>query len=247
MNGIEDNLFTRNWQEAARSSPTPTAVVCISAHWLTRGDTRVTAMEAPPTIHDFGGFPEELYGINYPAPGDPAKARDIGNLVSGTTIHPDHEWGLDHGTWTVVRHMYPEADIPVLQISIDYSRQGDFHHMIGRELAALRRKGVLLIGSGNIVHNLRMVDFSKLSTPGYGYDWALETDALIRSKISRGEHQSLIHYEKLGAGGRLSIPTPDHYWPLLYILGARMPGEEPAFFNQYAVGGAVTMTSLRFG
>jgi 4,5-DOPA dioxygenase extradiol len=179
MNGIEDNDFSRRWEQMGTEIPRPKVVLVVSAHWLTRG-THITAMDHPKTIHDFGGFPKALYDVQYPAPGDPAFAQETQQLVTGTPVGLDHDWGLDHGTWTVVRRMYPDADIPVLQLSIDYHRPGQFHYDLAKELATLRRKGVLIIGSGNMVHNLRMVAFDRINEPEYGYDWAYEMNDLFK-------------------------------------------------------------------
>ena len=246
MNGIEDNDFSKSWAALGKEIPLPKAVLCVSAHWLTKG-TAVTAMEAPRTIHDFGGFPKALFDVQYPAPGEPGLALETIQTIRKTAVIPDHEWGLDHGTWTVVRHMYPEADIPVLQLSIDYHRPPEWHFALGQELAALRRKGVLIIGSGNMVHNLGMVAWDKLSDPEYGFNWALEMNTIFKDRILQEDHQALVRYPDLHSAARLAIPTPDHYYPLLYTLGTRFPGEEPYFFNDRAVGGSLTMTSVRFG
>jgi 4,5-DOPA dioxygenase extradiol len=246
MNGIEDNQFSRQWAKLGNEIPRPTAVLVISAHWLTRG-TRITAMSNPKTIHDFGGFPKELFAINYPAPGSPFLAKETVSLINSVQVSLDHEWGLDHGTWTVVRHMYPDADIPVLQLSIDYYESPDFHYRLGKELGELRKRGVLVIGSGNMVHNLRMVAWDKLNEPEFGFDWAVEMNALFKSKIESKQHKDLIDYRNLGQAGKLAIPTPDHYFPLLYILGIQGDKEEVSFFNDKAVGGSLTMTSVRFG
>ena len=246
MNGIENNVFSRNWAEAARNTSVPRAVLCISAHWLTKG-TLVTAMDSPPTIHDFGGFPEALYAVRYPAPGNPELAMEIRELVQTTHAGLDHEWGLDHGAWTVIRHMYPDARIPILQLSIDYHQPAEFHFRLGRELQSLRNKGVLIIGSGNMVHNLRMVAFDKLDVPGFGYDWAMEMQSIFREKILSGDYKALLDYPSLGSAARMAIPTPDHYWPLIYTLGLQEPNEETTIFNDDLVGGSITMTSVRFG
>ena len=245
MNGIEDNDFSRSWAVLGQEIPQPKAVLCISAHWLTKG-TSITAMPSPRTIHDFGGFPKALFDVQYPAPGDPVLAQDTAGIIRHTPVHLDHEWGLDHGTWTVVRHMYPDADIPVLQLSIDYHQSPEWHYQLGQELASLRRKGVLIIGSGNMVHNLGMVAWNKLNDPEYGFDWALEMDTIFKDRISREDHQALVHYQDLHQAVKLAIPTPDHYYPLLYTLGTSLKGEEPRFFNDRAVGGSLTMTSVRF-
>lgn len=246
MNGIEDNEFSRQWSVLGKEIPKPSAVLVVSAHWLTRG-TWITAMAHPKTIHDFGGFPQELFEVQYPAPGSPALARETSELITSVPVGLDHEWGLDHGTWAVVRHMYPEAIIPVLQLSIDYYESPDFHYRLGRDLGALRKRGVLIIGSGNMVHNLRMVAWDKLNESGFGFDWALEMNALFKTKIESKDHRDLIDYRNLGHAGKLAIPTPDHYFPLLYLLGIQGEKEDVSFFNDKAVGGSLTMTSVKFG
>ncbi len=244
MNGIEENEFTRQWKKTAREIPLPKAVLCISAHWLTQG-TFVTAMEKPKTIHDFGGFPRELYRVQYPAPGSPALAEETRQLVKGMPVQLDQDWGLDHGSWTVIRKMYPNADVPVLQLSIDYNKPGQHHYDLAKELSGLRRKGVLILGSGNMVHNLGMMAWDKMREPEYGYDWALEMNTLFKKHITDKNHAALIHYENLGPGAKLAIPTPDHFYPLLYTLALQEKGESPAFFNDKAVGGSITMTSMK--
>lgn len=245
MNAIEDNEFSRRWRQMGKELPVPKAVLCISAHWLTRG-TYVTAMQKPKTIHDFGGFPQALFDVQYAAPGSPEFAAETKKLISKTDVGMDHDWGLDHGAWSVIRQMYPEADIPVFQLSIDYYKPARYHYELAGELAGLREKGVLILGSGNMVHNLGMVAFDKLDEPGYGFDWAIEMNEVFKKKIAEGDHQALIGYESLNKAARLAIPTPDHYYPLLYILGLQGKKEEPVFFNDKAVGGAVTMTSVKF-
>lgn len=244
MNGIEDNAFSASWKRLGRELPPPKAVLVVSAHWLTRG-TLVTAMERPRTIHDFGGFPQALFDVQYPAPGSPDMAKAVQAGLPGTSVALDREWGLDHGTWTLLRHMYPKADLPVLQLSIDYDRPPQYHYDLGRRLAGLRRKGFLILGSGNMVHNLRMVAFDRLDEDGYGFDWAHEMNAAFKQHILSGNHARLIDYPALGPAANLAIPTPDHYYPLLYVLGAMEKGEAPALFNDKAVGGSLTMTSLR--
>ena len=246
MNGIEDTEFSRRWAGMAKEIPTPKAVLVVSAHWFTKG-TQITAMDFPKTIHDFGGFPKELFEVQYPAPGNPVLARETAAMVNSTTVALDHDWGLDHGTWTVVRHMYPDAKIPVLQLSIDYSKGPRFHYELGRELFALRKKGVLIIGSGNMVHNLRMVAWSRLNETNYGYDWALQMNDRFKTLINSGDHKSLINYESLGKEALLAIPTPEHYLPLLYTLGLHGAKDELSFFNDKAVGGSLTMTSVKIG
>lgn len=246
MNGIEDNLFSKTWVKLGTEIPKPKAVLVVSAHWLTNG-THITAMEAPKTIHDFGGFPQALFDVQYPAPGSPELALETSKLITSTSVGLDHDWGLDHGTWTVVRHMYPNADIPVLQLSIDYSKPPQYHYDLAKELAALRKKGVLIIGSGNMVHNLRMVAWDKLDEPEFGYDWAQEINQVFKEKIVSGDVQSLIQYERLGSAAQLAIPTPDHYYPLLYTLGLQDKTDAIDFFNDIAVGGSLTMTSVKIG
>jgi 4,5-DOPA dioxygenase extradiol len=246
MNGIEDNEFSGTWSKFGKEIPKPKAVLVVSAHWLTNG-THITAMENPKTIHDFGGFPQALFDVQYPAKGSRELALETSKLITSTQVELDHDWGLDHGTWTVVRHMYPEADIPVLQLSIDYGKSPQYHYELAKELASLRRKGVLIIGSGNMVHNLRMVAWDKLSEPEFGYDWALEINQIFKDKIISGDAKSLIAYEKLGSAAKLAIPTPDHYYPLLYTLGLQDTTDAVSFFNDKAVGGSLTMTSVKLG
>ncbi len=246
MNGIEDNEFSRTWSKLAKEIPLPKAVLVVSAHWLSKG-TRITAMDFPKTIHDFGGFPKELYEVQYNAPGSPSMAKETASLFSSIHVEMDHDWGLDHGAWTIIRHMYPEANIPVLQLSIDYAKEPQYHYDLARELYNLRKKGVLIIGSGNMVHNLRMVAWDKLNEQEYGYDWALQMNDKFKELIGNGEHDKLINYESLGKAALLSIPTPEHYWPLLYTLGLKSSKDAISFFNDKAVGGSLTMTSVKFG
>lgn len=246
MNGIEDTEFSRRWAQMAREVPTPKAVLVVSAHWFTRG-TKITAMDFPQTIHDFGGFPRELYEVQYPAPGNPALARETADLLHSAQVELNHDWGLDHGAWTVVRHMYPEANIPVLQLSIDYTKGPQYHYELARELYALRKKGVLILGSGNMVHNLRMVAWDKLNEMDYSYDWAKNINEKFKSLIQDGDHKPLINYTSLGRDAMLAIPTPEHYLPLLYTLGLKGGKDEISFFNDKALGGSLTMTSVKIG
>lgn len=246
MNGIEDNEFSNTWKKLGKEIFKPKAVLVISAHWLTNG-TFVTAMEKPKTIHDFGGFPKELFEVEYPAPGNPELAQEISKNIVSTSVGLDHDWGLDHGAWTVIRHMYPNADIPVLQMSIDYSKPASYHYELAKQLVSLRKKGVLIVGSGNMVHNLRMVAWDKLNEPEFGYDWAKEINQIFKEKISSNSHNDLIAYEKLGSAAKLAIPTPDHYFPLIYTLALQGKNDEISFFNDKAVGGSLTMTSVKFG
>lgn len=244
MNGIEDNEFSRNWAEMALSIPVPEAVLVVSAHWFTRG-THITAMDFPRTIHDFGGFPRALFDVQYPAPGSPELAMETAGLIHSAELGMDHDWGLDHGAWTVVRHMYPEANIPVLQLSMDYMRDARYHYELAKELYALRKKGVLILGSGNMVHNLGMMSWEMIN--GGGYDWALEANDTFKQLIRNQEHQSLVAYQQLGKAAMLAIPTPEHYFPLLYTLGLQQGSESVTLFNDKAVGGSLTMTSVRIG
>lgn len=246
MNGIEDNEFSHTWKSLGKTIPTPKAVLCVSAHWLTQG-TSVTAMTYPRTIHDFGGFPQALYQVKYPAPGSPDLAEETKKIIRKTTVHLDHEWGLDHGTWTVVRHMYPEARIPVLQLSIDFYKSPEYHYSLAAELQSLRKRGVLIIGSGNMVHNLGMVAWNKLSEPNYGYDWAIEMNTVFKEKISDGDHKALINYQNINKAAKLAVPTPDHYYPLLYTLGLKTKNDPVLFFNDKLVGGSLTMTGVKLG
>ncbi len=243
MNAIEENEFTEGWRKAGEAIPKPNAILAISAHWETRG-TFVTAMKEPPTIHDFGGFPQELYNVQYPAPGSPELAKEVTQNVKKTDVRPDEKWGLDHGTWSVVRHIYPKADIPVVQLSLDYYRTPEEHYALAKELSWLRKKGVLILGSGNIVHNLRMVAWDKIEEIGYGFDWANEANDKVKSLIINHDHTSLINYQSLGTAMKLSAPTPEHYLPLLYTLALQEKDEQVSFFNDKPVAGSLTMTSL---
>lgn len=243
MNGIQDNEFSRGWVDMVKGIDLPSAVLVISAHWLTRG-TLVTAMENPKTIHDFGGFPDELFQVQYPAPGSPELAKEIKQEVESIQVHLDHEWGLDHGTWSVVRHMFPEAKIPVLQLSIDYFKPAEYHYKLAQELAKLRKKGVLIIGSGNMIHNLRMLDWQNIDQ-NVGYDWANELNDTFIKIIEQKDHTKLFDIQNLGEAGKLAIPTPDHYYPLMYTLGLQNNKDEVEIFNNHLVGGSISMTSLR--
>ena len=245
MNALEDNEFTQGWRKIAAEMPRPKAILCVSAHWLTQG-TFVTAVPKPETIHDFGGFPKALFDVQYPAPGDPALAKTVSETITSTAVGLDEKWGLDHGAWSVARPMYPAADIPMLQLSIDYYRPGEYHYDLARELASLRKKGVLIIGSGNMVHNLRMVDFAALDTEK-GFDWAIEINETFKKLIVDGDHAPLQNYRSLGRAAELAIPTPDHFYPLLYTLALQEKGESATIFNDKAIGGSLTMTSVKIG
>jgi 4,5-DOPA dioxygenase extradiol len=245
MNAIEENEFVRGFRKVSSGIETPKAILVVSAHWQTRG-TRVTAMAHPPTIHDFGGFPRELYEVQYPAPGNPELAHEVKDLIQSNEVHLDDKWGLDHGAWSVIRHMYPKADIPIIQLSLDYYMNPSEHYQLAKELGILREKGILIVGSGNIVHNLGMVRWQRLNE-NYGYDWAMEANQTMKKLISDGNHQDLINYTKMGRAFQLSIPTPEHYLPLLYTLALQGKNEEIHLFNDEAVGGSISMTSLKIG
>lgn len=246
MNGIEDTEFSRRWTQMAKEIPIPKAVLVVSAHWFTKG-TKITAMEFPETIHDFGGFPKELFAVQYKAPGNPALATETADLLHSAHVELDHDWGLDHGTWTIVRHMYPDANIPVLQLSIDYTKGPQYHYELAKELHALRKKGVLIIGSGNMVHNLRMAAWDKLNEEQYGYDWALQMNDKFKHLITDGDYKPLINYQAMGREAMLAIPTPEHYLPLMYTLGLKSSKDEVSFFNDKTIAGSLTMTSVKFG
>lgn len=244
MNAIEENEFVRGFRNIAKTLPKPNAILCISAHWFTSG-TKVTAMETPPTIHDFGGFPRELFEVQYPAKGSPELAKTTKELLSPTLVELDQKWGLDHGAWSVIKHLYPNADVPVIQMSIDYTQPASYHYELAKRLNALRKKGILIIGSGNIIHNLRLVDFQNMNRDNYGYDWAVEARASINKHLLDGNYQPLIDFEKQSKAYQLAIPTPDHYLPLIYILGLQQKGEKIALFNDKLMAGSLSMTSLK--
>ncbi len=246
MNAIEENEFAAGWREAGRLLPQPAAILCISAHWQTKG-TKVTAMEKPETIHDFGGFPRPLYEVQYPAPGSPELARATRETVHHRVIDLDRAWGLDHGAWSVIRRMYPEANVPVVELSLDWQMTPQQHYDLARELASLRRNGVLRIGSGHMVHNLGMVSREHINTPGFAYDWAIEASEAMKRHIISGDHAPLINYTAQGRAFSLAIPTPEHYLPLLYSLALREPDEPVELFNDQPVAGSLTMTSVKIG
>lgn len=245
MNAIEENEFVKGFRKIGREIEKPKAILCISAHWETKG-TYVTAMPNPRTIHDFGGFPQALFDVQYPAPGSPDLAKETKELVKSTEVHLDDKWGLDHGSWSVIKHMYPNADVPVIQMSIDYSKPAQYHFELAKELASLRKKGVLIVGSGNMVHNLRMVAWDKLAGDPYAYEWAEEASETMKSKILNGDFQSLVKYDKMGKAFQLAIPTPEHYLPLIYTLALKNEKDETMLFNDLPVGGSLTMTSVKF-
>ncbi|MBT8228695.1 MAG: 4,5-DOPA dioxygenase extradiol [Bacteroidia bacterium] len=244
MNAIEENEFVAGFRSIGKEISKPNAILCISAHWETNG-TFVTAMQSPRTIHDFGGFPKELFDVQYPAQGDPELAKKTKDLVSKIEIGLDEQWGLDHGAWSVIKHMYPDADVPVIQLSLDRNKPPQYHYDLARELHSLRKQGVLIIGSGNIVHNLRKVAWDKLDVVDYAYDWAKEASSKIKSSILNGDHDDLINYQSNGTEYKLAIPTPEHYLPLLYVLALQDKKDSLTIFNDKAVGGSLTMTSIK--
>ncbi len=244
MNAIEENEFVKGFRAIATSLPVPKAIVCVSAHWFTKG-TKVTAMEMPRTIHDFGGFPQALYEVSYPAKGDPQLANLIKENLAPNEVELDDKWGLDHGAWSVIKHLYPNANIPVIQLSIDYTKPPEYHYELAKKLNSLRNKGILIIGSGNIVHNLRMMDFRNINKDDYGFDWALEARQNINTLLKKGDYKPLLEYEKSGKAIQLAIPTPEHFLPLIYTLGLQHKEDEMDLFNDKMVAGSISMTSLK--
>src|SRR5687768_2429100 len=244
LNAIQKNGWTEGWAAIGREVPKPRAILCISAHWYLPA-TLVTAMTAPPTIHDFGGFPRALYAFDYPAPGDPALAARVRDLLAPTPVGLDEGWGLDHGTWSVLCHAFPAADVPVVQLSIDETQPPSFHYELARRLAPLRDEGVLVIGSGNLVHNLHTYAWGKHDPEPF--DWAVRFEEMARDQISRGEHSPLIQYESLGRDAQLSAPTPDHYLPLLYILGTQQADDAVSYPIEGIDGGSISMLTVQIG
>lgn len=245
MIALEENQFVKGFRDIVKNIPTPKAIVCISAHWETKG-TFVTAMTTPSTIHDFGGFPQALHDVQYPAPGDPKLAHDIKNLIKSTEIGLTLDWGLDHGAWTVIKHMYPNANIPIIEFSLDYRRTPEQHYQLAEELKTLRKKGVLIIGSGNIVHNLRAVAWNRINDT-FGFDWNLEVSDQIKKAILERNHSLLKNPYEQGEAFKMAIPTPEHYLPLLYTLALQNSKDEVSFFNDEPVAGSLSMTSLYIG
>src|SRR6478736_779006 len=244
MNAIEENQFVTGFKNLAKTLPKPNAILCISAHWFTNG-TKVTAMEMPRTIHDFGGFPQELFEVQYPAKGSPELALETQKLLQPTPIELDESWGLDHGAWSVIKHLYPEANVPVIQMSIDYTQPPAYHFELAQKLSTMRHKGVLIIGSGNIIHNLRLVDFRNFDKDNYGYDWAIEARETINNYLLDGNFDPLINYGKLGKALELAINTSEHYLPLIYTLGLKEKNEEISLFNDKLLAGSLSMTSVK--
>jgi 4,5-DOPA dioxygenase extradiol len=243
MNALTDNPYSRAWRQLGLALPRPKAILCVSAHWFI-DQTRVTAMDAPLTIHDFGGFPKELYDVQYPAAGDPQLAARVRQLLAPLDVQTDFDWGLDHGAWSVLLHAFPEADVPVIQLSMDRSQPAAFHYELGKRLAPLRREGVLIIGSGNVVHNLRAIRWQEDAAP---YDWAVRFNERVRQHLLQRDHAPLIAYEEMGEDGRLSIPTAEHYLPLLYTA-ALCEDDEPVSFAVDGIDlGSIGMLTAVFG
>jgi len=242
MNAIEENEFARAWRDIGKQLPRPKAILAVSAHWETMG-TRVTAMEKPRTIHDFGGFPRELFDVSYPAPGSPELVQTIRKVIKKTEIQPDMTWGLDHGTWSVLTRMFPLADVPVVQFSLDRSKNPRQHYELGQQLKELREEGVLIVSSGNIVHNLRMVVWDDQLK----FDWAEDFDASVKSWILEDGHDPLIEYQKHGRAAELAINSAEHYLPLLYTLGLNDLGEPVNFFAEKVTMGSISMRSIKLG
>jgi 4,5-DOPA dioxygenase extradiol len=244
MNAIQQNAYTEAWSRLGQEMPRPKAILSISAHWYVP-ETGVTVATAPKTIHDFGGFPPELYQVQYPAPGDPELARRIQRLLHPLPVVLDERWGLDHGTWSVLRHVYPDANVPVVQLSIDETRAASFHFEVGKKLALLREEGVLIVGSGNLVHNLHAYAWGRHTVDPY--DWAVRFENMAREMMAAGEYQPLIDYETLGREAALSIPTPDHYLPLLYVLASRQSRDPITFPVEGVDGGSISMLAAKVG
>jgi len=250
MNAIEDNVFSQQMKAIGKKLPRPKAILMVSAHWETKG-TFVTAVEKPETIHDFGGFPRELFEVQYPAPGSPWLAQETQQTVTGASVGLDYRWGLDHGCWSVTRNLFPNADVPVVQLSLDYSQGPQYHYDLGKQLFALRKKGVLIIGSGNMVHNFGYVALA----PGhendfnhpFGHAWALEANDTFKKQILTGDHKGLINYKTFSKATQLAAPTPDHFLPLLYSVALQDKSDNVSFFNDAAVAGSFTMTSVILG
>jgi 4,5-DOPA dioxygenase extradiol len=244
MNAVASNGYTDAWRRIGRETPRPKAILSISAHWFVPG-TGVTISTAPRTIHDFSGFPPELYQVQYPAPGDPALARRVQKLLSPLEVTLDNSWGLDHGTWSVLRHVYPAADIPIVQLSIDETKPASFHFEIGRKLAPLRDEGVLIVGSGNLVHNLHTYAWGR--HPRDPYDWAVRFEDAAKGMMLAGDLKPLVNYETIGRDATLSIPTPDHYLPLLYVLAVQQQGDLVRFPVERVDGGSISMLAVQIG
>lgn len=243
MNAIEENIFVEGFRKIASQIEKPNAILCISAHWLTNG-TKVTAMPFPQTIHDFGGFPDELFQVQYPAKGSPELARETKSILAPTDVELDEKRGLDHGSWSILRRMYPNADVPVVQLSIDYNKPMQWHFDLARQLNLLRSKGILIIGSGNIIHNLRLVDFYNINKVDHGFDWAIEARSTFNEYLLSENFDALINYDKGSTALKMAVPTPDHFIPLLYSLGLKEKTDKLSLFNDKLVAGSLSMTSV---
>ncbi|MEY4874941.1 MAG: hypothetical protein RL708_90 [Bacteroidota bacterium] len=244
MNAIEDNDFTKAWRTVAKTLPKPKAILCISAHWETKG-TFVTAMEKPKTIHDFGGFPKELFDTQYPAPGSKWLADETKKIITSTQVGLDESWGLDHGSWSVLKQLYPAADVPVIEFSLDYSKDAQYHFDLAKELNGLRKKGVLIVGSGNMVHNFQYANFGATKENPMALDWAIEANSQFKTMIADNNINPLINYKKHSRAFQLAAPTPEHYLPMLYALALRGKNEKISFFNDAIMGGSFSMTSFK--
>jgi 4,5-DOPA dioxygenase extradiol len=244
MNAIEDNEFTTAWKNLGKTIPKPKAILCVSAHWETRG-TYVTAMEKPETIHDFGGFPKALFDTQYPAKGSKWLAEEARKIVTATDVQLTQDWGLDHGCWSVLKKIYPDADIPVIQLSLDASKDAQYHYDLGKQLAGLRKKGVLIVGSGNMVHNFQYARFGPNGMSPLALDWAIEANENFKKLIAANDYKPLVNYQKHSRAFQLSAPTPEHYLPMLYALALRGDNEKVSFFNDAVVGGSFSMTAFK--
>jgi 4,5-DOPA dioxygenase extradiol len=244
MNALHKNAWTSGWAAVGAALPRPNAILCVSAHWYLPA-TAVTAVASPRTIHDFGGFPPALHEVQYPAPGAPELASRVAELLAPVDVGMDRSWGLDHGTWSVLVHAYPGADVPVVQLSIDESKPARWHYELARKLAPLREQGVLIMGSGNMVHNLHTYSWGKRSVEPY--DWAVRFETMARKALTAGEFTTLVDYESLGRDAMLAAPTPDHYLPLLYVLAQHQPGERVSFPVEGFDGGSISMLALQLG
>ena len=244
LNAIRANEWTAAWNELGRELPRPRAILAVSAHWYVEG-TAVTAMSSPRTIHDFGGFPPELYAARYPAPGNPSLARHVQQLLAPLEVRLDESWGLDHGSWSVLCHLYPDADVPVVQLSIDAREAPEFHYELGRRLRPLRTQGILILGSGNVIHNLRAYRWGERAARPY--EWALRFEQVVRGRVQAADHAPLIAYATLGDDARLSVPTPEHYLPLLYVLGASAPEDAVRYPVTGIDGGSISMLGVQLG
>jgi 4,5-DOPA dioxygenase extradiol len=244
LNALQRNVYTLGWESIGKETPKPRAVLCISAHWYVP-ETAVTAMDTPRTIHDFGGFPRELYEVKYPAPGSPEVAERVASLLAPIPVGRDHGWGLDHGAWSVLCHVFPQAEVPVVQLSIDETKAPAFHYQVGQRLAPLRDEEVLIIGSGNLVHNLHAYAWGR--HPVEPFDWTVRFEERVRELLLAGDHGPLVEYETLGRDAMLSVPTPDHYLPLLYVIALQRKGEQITFPVEGVDGGSISMLTVQIG